>query len=124
MKWLCMVAVLALAGCGDSSDTEPGNENQELDSVETLGVTQQCEYLGNMYSCDGDFAAWDVFMASCEAFIPESCTADDQALLSALFTCLDASGVMQSCSDEDYAACESTHALSGLSAACDEVIAL
>ncbi len=125
MKWLSLCCLVALMGCGDAAETEESeNENQDPTPVETWGVTQQCEFLGAMYGCDGDFAAWDVFMTSCETSIPESCSGEDQALLSGLFACLETAGAHQSCSDEDYAACESVYALSGLSATCDEVIAL
>ena len=117
----------ALMGCGETDATssdESDSDNQQTGEVETWSVTQQCEYLGGLYGCDGDFAAWDVFMESCEASIPENCSADDLDLLSQLFTCLQNVNNSQTCSDEDYSTCESEHALSGLSASCDEVIAL
>ena len=124
-RWLCLLFLLLGIGCGESTDSsESENETQTTDSVETWGVTQQCEFLGAMYSCDGDFAAWDVFMNSCETGIPESCSADDQGLISQLFACLQIAGAEQSCSDEDYATCESSYSISSLSASCREVIAL
>ena len=127
MRASFLVVLFVLVGCGDASDAteeHSENENHQNDTVETWGVTQQCEYLGGLYGCDGDFAAWDVFMASCEASIPESCSAEDQSLLSHLFSCLQAADNHQTCSDADYATCESAHSLSQLSDACDEVIAL
>ena len=130
-RWLCLLFLVIGVGCGESADSsdnndssESENETQSTDPVETWGVTQQCEFLGGMYGCDGDFAPWDSFMTSCEASIPESCSVEDQLLISELFTCLQAAGAEQSCSDDDYATCESTHSLSGLSASCGEVIAL
>ncbi len=130
-RWLCLLFLVVGVGCGEATDSsdsndsnESDNETQSTDPVETWGVTQQCEFLGAMYGCDGDFAPWDSFMTSCEASIPENCSAEDQLLISELFTCLQTAGAEQSCSDEDYATCESEHSLSGLSVSCDEVIAL
>jgi hypothetical protein len=128
LKWKGLTCVLALMACGDSENTE-NTENEttgaeENTSVETLTVAAQCDYLAQLYSCDGDFGDLDTFLTSCGIAIERDCTAADQALLSALFACVEQNGAARTCVDEDYTTCEGAHDLSGLSAACDEVVAL
>ena len=137
LRWVGLVCVLALVACGESDSTDNtdntnNTENtqsestgtQDNTSVETITVEAQCDYLAQVYSCDGDFGDLDTFLTSCATALERDCTADDQALLSAVFACIEGNGAARSCGDEDFATCYAAHDLSGLSAACDENIAI
>lgn len=137
LKWVGLVGLLALVACGESDSTDntdntnntentqsESTDTQENTSVETLTVGAQCDYLAQVYSCDGDFGDLDTFLSSCAAALERDCTEEDQALLSAVFACIEGNGAARSCTDEDFATCYEAHDLSALSSACDENIAI
>ena len=134
LKWVCFICALALVACGESDDTDNAEntnntENEETSetensSIETLTVAAQCDYLAQVYSCDGDFGDLDAFLNSCAIAIERDCTDEDQALLSTVFACIEENGAARTCTGEDFAVCYTAHDLSGLSSACDESVAI